>query len=346
MQQKKNAAQQMKQLLQVARAVGTNPDDVNLAELLLDAAKSVAEALSKLRDASAGITPARMESFFKLSAENIEDLAEKELQGAADVIEKCVAKLQAATQAARERMTAKQVDIDEQNITEAILESCQAIAKSTAVLVAAATAVQQDYNKLVAGPTTKVNAYKRDPTWAQGLVSAARTVAGSVQHLVKAANLAAQGNASEEALIVAAQSVSAATTQLVTASTVKSANVSTGNQTRLNDAAKKVTAATAALVKTAKDAATWEEEQQKEQDDANYNLTDSKVREMEQQMAILRLEKELEKARTNLSGMKKAEYTKNVNPEFKQNGSAPPPPRPTRDPGQASQVKWKQNNIK
>jgi len=349
----KNAAHQMKQLLQIARAVGANPDDQNLNELLNDASKSVAAALEKLRDASAGITPAQLESFYKTSADGIEDLAEKELQGAADLIDKCVAKLQAATAAARERMIAKQVDIDEQSITEAILESCQAIARSTAVLVQAATAVQQDYNKLANNPTAKVT-YKRDPQWAQGLISAARTVAGSVQHLVKAANAAAQGNASEEALIVAAQSVSAATTQLVTASTVKSANVSTGNQSRLNDSAKKVTAATAALVKAARDAATWEEEQQKEQDENAFNLTDSKVKEMEQQMAILRLEKELEKARKNLGGMRKAEYTKNVNPEFgkagpaqpqQQQQSTPPPPRPTRDPNAPSQVKWKQNGA-
>jgi len=285
-----------------------------------------------------------MESFYKTSSDNIEDLAEKELQGAADVIEKCVARIQAATAAARERMNTQQIDIDEQGITEAILESCQAIAKSTAVLVASATAVQQDYNKLTKGnPQSKV-AYKRDPQWAQGLISAARTVAGSVQHLVKAANGASQGNASEEALIVAAQSVSAATTQLVTASTVKSANVSSGNQTRLNEAAKKVTAATAALVKTAKDAAAWEEEQANQEADATYNLTDSKVKEMEQQMAILRLEKELEKARKNLGGMRKAEYTKNVNPEFKPGASnAPAPARPVRSPAQTGQVKWKEN---
>jgi len=37
---------------------------------------------------------------------------------------------------------------------------------------------------------------------------------GSVQHLVGAANDAAQGNATEEALVVAARAVAAATTQV------------------------------------------------------------------------------------------------------------------------------------
>jgi len=52
--------------------------------------------------------------------------------------------------------------------------------------------------------------------------------------------------------------------------------------------------------------------------------------------------------------MRKAEYTKNVNPEFgkagpaqpqQQQQSTPPPPRPTRDPNAPSQVKWKQNGA-
>jgi hypothetical protein len=51
--------------------------------------------------------------------------SEQELKGAADVIERCVAKLNAATQAARQRAAEKGIDIEEQNITEAILEAAQ-----------------------------------------------------------------------------------------------------------------------------------------------------------------------------------------------------------------------------
>lgn len=151
---------------------------------------------------------------------------------------RCVAKLTAATEQARQRAQEKGLDIDEQNITEAILEAAQAIAKSTAILVNAATGVQQEFQKLVKQPETRA-VYKRDPQWAQGLISAARTVAGAVQHLVKAANSAAQGEASEEELVVAAQAVSAATAQLVTASTVK-VDPNSQSQHRLREASSKV----------------------------------------------------------------------------------------------------------
>lgn len=72
------------------------------------------------------------------------------------------------------------------------MEAAQAIAKSTGTLVSAATVVQQEFQKLVKAPETRA-VYKRDPQWAQGLISAAKTVAGAVHHLVQAANNAAQG---------------------------------------------------------------------------------------------------------------------------------------------------------
>jgi len=340
----------LKTLMQATKAVAAKPDDANLNKLLTNASLSVADALAKLAEASKGVMVKKVEEFQEKASADIEDLAEKELQGAAAVIERCVAKLAASSKAAKERAAEKNIDIDEQNITEAILEAAQAIAKATSVLVSSASAVQQDLVKMIKEPKTG-NVYKRDPQWAEGLISAARTVAGAVQHLVKASNAAAQGNASEEALIVAAQAVSAATAQLVTASTVK-ADPNSPAQHRLRDASSRVTQATSQLVNAAKHAAEWEKEQQEMEMDDKYNLTEAKIKEMEQQMAILRLEKELEKARSQLSGMRKAEYQQNTVPGFKPDtptttpaaqgpGSSPAPapapaaapaPRPTPSP--------------
>ena len=141
----------------------------------------VANALAKLAQAANGIMTSQVEDFQRKAGEDIEELASKELQGAANVIDKCVAKLNAAMEVAREKMTAKGVDINEQNIAEAILESCQAIAKVTGVLINAATGVQTEYAKLAKEPSTKT-AYRRNPQWAQGLISAACTVSGAVTH--------------------------------------------------------------------------------------------------------------------------------------------------------------------
>jgi len=253
----------------------------------------------------------------KKNSQDIEDLAERELQGAANAIESCVQKLLKATEEARARMQSKGISLDEQNITEAILEAAQHIASATAVLVNSATNVQREFNQLVKSPSTG-SVYKRDPQWAQGLISAAKTVAGAVQHLVSAANNAAQGNASEEALIVASQAVAAATTQLVVASTVK-ADPNSQSQLKLKDAASKVSTATNSLVEAARAAAKWEEEKETNVGE-NFSLPPSKIRDMEQQMEILRLEKELDKARHRLGQQRSKDYQEQVNPEYKPGG--------------------------
>jgi len=304
----------------VSKAVSSNPEDANLNKLLMASTKAVADALMRLTEASKGVVPKKLEEFQTKASNDIEDLAEKELNGAASVIEKCVQKLNAATEAAKLRASQKGVDIDEQNITEAILEAAQAIAKSTWTLVNSATIIQQEFQKLMKEPTSG-NVYRRDPQWAQGLISASRTVAGAVQHLVKAANDAALGQASEEALIVAAQAVSASTTQLVTASTVKAPN--SINQSKLKDSSSSVTKATAQLVEAAKRAAQWEKEKEEVENDEKFTLTDNKIQEMEKQMEILRLEKMLEAARGGLATMRKNNYQKDVNPDFKAPTPAP-----------------------
>lgn len=120
--------------------------------------------------------------------------------------------------------------------------------------------------------------------------------------------------------------MSAATTQLVVASTVK-ADPNSQSQRRLKDAASKVTQATQSLVEAAKNAAKWEEEKESQTNDEKYSLPQSKIDEMERQMEILRLEKELEKKRMELGRGRAAEYQKNVNPDFK-----PGMPNQQKDP--------------
>lgn len=66
--------------------------------------------------------------------------------------------------------------------------------------------------------------------------------------------------------------------------------------------------ATSQLVSAAKAFSAREEEEEEEELAANY--TGSAVRQLEQQMKVLRLEKELEKARKNMLDSRKKEYQK------------------------------------
>jgi hypothetical protein len=82
-------------------------DDPILNKSLLEAGKAVEEALKKLNDASKGVVPKNIEDQQAKAQSDIEDLAEKELRLAAEAIERCVAKLNAATEAARIRAEEK-----------------------------------------------------------------------------------------------------------------------------------------------------------------------------------------------------------------------------------------------
>jgi len=232
-------------------------------------------------------------------------LAEKELQGCADVINKAVARMKKAQEEAAKLRQGQGVDINQQEITASILEACLAIGQATSILIGSAHGVQQEFNKLSKGKDTK-NVYKRDPTWAQGLISASQEVAASVQFLVTVSDKAVKGESEEEALIVAANQVSAATTRLVTASTVKT-NVSQQNQSKLINASKSVSLATRSLVDAAKEASKFQDEVQSKQS-SKFELSDSRVREMEEQMEILKLERELEKKRMAMLKKRKEEY--------------------------------------
>ena len=85
----------------------------------------------------------------------MEDLAEKELMQAAKVINNAVAKLKKSHEDALKRYflyfyynliffrrETPGINIDQQNITEAILEACGAIGNATAVMMDAAAGVQ------------------------------------------------------------------------------------------------------------------------------------------------------------------------------------------------------------
>jgi hypothetical protein len=114
------------------------------------------------------------------------------------------------------------------------------------------------------------------------------------------------GTHSLEQLIVASNEVAAATAQLVAASRVK-ANLMSKTQERLESAAKAVTEACKALVRQVKAVSA----RQTEEEDIDYKdmaVLEFKKREMEQQVEILKLEKELGAARHRLGIMRRAGY--------------------------------------
>merc|ERR1740128_59676 len=144
-------------------------------------------------------------------------IAENELLGAAQSIEKAAKKL--STLKPRAEQTGKVAE-DDMMFDDMILEAAKSIANATAALIKAASEAQRE---LVAQGKVQKKTFigSEDGQWSEGLVSAARMVAAATHNLCEAANSLVQGNSSEEKLIAAAKQVSAATAQLLVACKVK-----------------------------------------------------------------------------------------------------------------------------
>lgn len=105
---------------------------------------------------------------------------------------------------------------------------------------------------------------------------------------------------------MASQEISASTAQLVVASRVK-ADRNSNNLYQLTGASKQVTTATATVLATVKDCAQLMEEVE-EFDVSNLSLHQAKRVQMDLQVRVLELEKELEQERFRLLSLRKHHY--------------------------------------
>ncbi|KAL1917648.1 uncharacterized protein VTP21DRAFT_4041 [Calcarisporiella thermophila] len=230
------------------------------------------------------------------------DLVEREMLSAARAVEEATAKIQALMQAPRPEVSSTELQVH-----SAILDSVMAITNAIAHLIRCATDAQQEIVAQGRGTSSAQAFYKKNNRWTEGLISAAKAVAVATNILVQAADGVIHDTHSLEQLIVASNEVAAATAQLVAASRVKATFMSR-TQERLEAAARAVTDAASALVKAVKTIAQQRAESKSRTDYARMAAHEFKVKEMEQQVLILRLEQELTNARRELAEMRKVSY--------------------------------------
>ncbi|WWC93832.1 hypothetical protein V866_000668 [Kwoniella sp. B9012] len=259
-------------------------------------------ALSKLSDTVEKFIPKAKASTLSKANGDIGDIVSQEMQNAAKAIEQATERLQALM--ARPKGS-KYTSLDVQ-VHDAILEATLAITNAIGRLIQAATESQEEIVREGKGSSTTQQFYKRNNRWTEGLISAAKAVAYATGLLIESADGVISGTHSLEQLIVASNEVSAATAQLVAASRVK-ASLMSKTQQRLELASKAVTDACKALVKQVK----LISNKQADDEAVDYKSMPShefKVREMEQQVEILKLEKDLGAARRRLGEMRRAGY--------------------------------------
>ncbi|KAF9245761.1 ANTH domain-containing protein [Melanogaster broomeanus] len=237
---------------------------------------------------------------------DIGDIVEQEMLNAAQAIEAATQRLQQLMSRPRDSARFSAVDLQ---VHDSILSAAMAITSAIARLIRAATESQQEIVAQGKGSSSVQQFYKRNNRWTEGLISAAKAVAFATNLLIESADGVLSGTHSLEQLIVASNEVAAATAQLVAASRVK-ANLMSKTQERLELAAKAVTEACKALVRQVK-AVSAKQAQEEDVDYKNMAVLEFKRREMEQQVEILKLEKDLGAARHRLGAMRRAGYHTN-----------------------------------
>ncbi|KAK6099239.1 hypothetical protein MT418_000678 [Batrachochytrium dendrobatidis] len=264
---------------------------------LQTSAKNVTTAVTEVVSAAGKLMPG---GYVDPNDPNV--IAERKLLSAAIAIEQAAKRLAEFKPAEGPRKANDELKFDEQ-----IFEAAKAIAAATSALIRSATGAQREI--IAKGRAGKTDAmYHSDGTWNDGLVSAAKQVAASTSELCEAANEVVKGSAQHDRVIVCARNVSSFTVQLLTAAAVRS-DSSSQTQIRLRAAGKAVTDATEQLVEAAKGNNTIQDNDMSAVDAELFiSPTKSKVLEMEAQMNILRMEKELERARVGLAAVRKGRY--------------------------------------
>ncbi|GAA6037865.1 hypothetical protein JCM8097_005078 [Rhodosporidiobolus ruineniae] len=278
----------------------SNPKDRQ--EVVVRQNLDVRSALDKLAKTVEGLKPKAGTNLAKANGD-IGDLVESEMQNAARAIEAATQRLQAIM--ARPKDAGKSAA--ELQVNDAILASALAITEAIGRLIKAATDSQQEIVAQGKGKSSTTAFYKRNNRWTEGLISAAKAVARATTFLIETADGVITGHKTYEELIVASNEVASATAQLVQASRVKS-DLMSQTQEQLERAAKAVTDACKALVRQVK---TIAEERLKREDNFNpdeYSAHEFKMREMECQVKILELERDLADQRRKLGVFRRSAY--------------------------------------
>lgn len=293
----RNTANAMSHMLDVVKTLQTASTPAN-KESVKVGAKTVAETVNKVVEAAGKLIPS---GYVDPNDPNV--IAERELLAAANSIEAAARKLAALQPPERPRDANEDLPFEAQ-----ILEAAKAIAAATAALVRSATFAQREIVASGKSGPQEDSMYFNDGTWSDGLVSAAKAVAGTTGDLCDSANDAVQGKADKDRIIVSAKGVSSSTQQLLSAATVK-ADFNSESVNRLRAAGATVTRATKNLVTAAESSMAFDNTDQVAAEEMKKGVGGKKA-EMDQLVEILKKERELEDARKKLAILRSQKYTK------------------------------------
>ncbi|KAK9708515.1 I/LWEQ domain [Popillia japonica] len=236
----------------------------------------------------------------KATPEDLADMIEREMAAMDGAIEEAAKRIEDMLSKSRQADSGIKLEVNEK-----ILDSCTTLMAAIRVLIQKSRLLQAEIVAQGKGTAGAKEFYKRNHQWTDGFISAAKAVAVAAKFLLGAADKVISGQGKLEYLAVGAQEIAASTAQLVVASRVK-ADRKSHNLEQLSQASKGVTNATGGVVATVKDCSQLMDEA--ELDTSNLTLHQAKRFEMDAQVRVLELEKELEQERLRLSALRRHHY--------------------------------------
>uniref|UniRef100_A0A5S6QSI8 I/LWEQ domain-containing protein n=1 Tax=Trichuris muris TaxID=70415 RepID=A0A5S6QSI8_TRIMR len=253
-------------------------------------------SVEELRTAARQLVGSRSD----IDADELADMYEEEIKLMENAILEAASKIEAILAKARKSNTGVRLEVHEK-----ILESCTSLIQQVMMLVACAKKLQNEIVQQQCGVSSVKDFYKRNHEWAEGLLSAAKSIGSHAHLLVDAADKVVCQKGKFEELMAASKLVAAGTVQLVVASRVK-ADRNSELLSELSQKSKSVSSCVAAVLESVK--AGKESLEEEELDFSKLSLHQTKRLEMEKQIRVLELESLLDKERKNLGALRKHHY--------------------------------------
>ncbi|XP_061104089.1 huntingtin-interacting protein 1 isoform X2 [Conger conger] len=254
-------------------------------------------ALGNVKDTAEKLRPRGLE----LQQGELGDLVEQEMAATSAAVESAASRIEEMLSKSRAVDTGVKMEVNER-----ILASCTDLMQAIKVLVLSSKDLQRDIVESGRGAASMREFYAKNSRWTEGLISASKAVGWGATMLVDAADLVVQGEGKFEELMVCSHEIAASTAQLVAASKVK-ADKDNSNLTRLQQASRGVTQATAGVVASTKSGKSQIEETDT-MDFSSMTLIQIKRQEMDSQVCVLELETRLQKERERLGELRKKHY--------------------------------------
>ncbi|XP_056117523.1 huntingtin-interacting protein 1-related protein isoform X2 [Rhinichthys klamathensis goyatoka] len=233
--------------------------------------------------------------------EELADMVDKEMAATSSAIEDAVLRMDEILSQARRDTSGVKLEVN-----QSIIGSCSDLMKAIHMLVTASTDLQRDIVKSGRGAGSDKDFYAKNSRWTEGLISASKAVGWGATQMLESADKVVTGGGKYEELIVCSHEIAASTAQLVAASKVKADR---GNKKlhTLQQASRHVNDM-AAVVVTSTKSGQMQIEDKDSMDFSGMSLIKLKTEEMDSQVKVLELEKQLANERVRLGGLRKKHY--------------------------------------